>query len=156
MSLGDLKWNWRVVWTESSSSVLSDGKLVPLRFSGPEILNWPTRWVSGEDWRWSSTDLRKQRRPRPFTNSPEIRSCLNLVSLRIDPRLPLFPLPKLYLDGTATAGEALSIDGTQRNGSAWSLLPSHAGLSSGPWNGFQRISVLTVTPKSKISFFFLN
>ncbi|KAL0656567.1 hypothetical protein Bca4012_077151 [Brassica carinata] len=81
---------------------------------------------------WSSTALRKQRRPRPFTNSPEIRSCLNLVGSGIDPRQPLLPLSELYLDGTATAGEA-----------GRSLLPSHAGLSSGPSNGTQRISVLT-------------
>ncbi|KAL0775271.1 hypothetical protein Bca101_040423 [Brassica carinata] len=47
---------------------------------------------------WSSTALRKQRRPRPFTNSPEIRSCPNLVGSGIDPRPPLLPLSELYLD----------------------------------------------------------
>ncbi|KAL0708004.1 hypothetical protein Bca4012_074430 [Brassica carinata] len=55
------------------------------------------RSVSGEDWRWSSTDLRKQRRHRPFTSSLKIRSCLKSRQLRIDPRLPPLPLPELYL-----------------------------------------------------------
>ncbi|KAG2270296.1 hypothetical protein Bca52824_064851 [Brassica carinata] len=87
-------------------------------------------FVSGEDWRWSSTDLRKQRRHRPFTSSLKIRSCLKSRQLRIDPRLPPLPLPELYL--RVVIGRDLRRRGKK---DLSFLLPSRASSSLAGWNG---------------------